>query len=136
MYYPNKITLYFLFLTLSSFFLGCKDSTEKMKQENIQKGKELFTSVGCATCHSLSGAKLYGPSLHAILGTKTKVIRNGKEYSFTIDINYIKKAIVDPDFEKPLLFKSNKMPKPSLTDFEVDCITNYLISLNNNPLEK
>ncbi len=138
MLYSKKIHLkkatYFLLISVTAFVFGCKDSKEKI---NLKKGQELFTSVGCATCHSLSGDKdkLYGPSLNAILGTKTKVIRNNKEYSFFIDRNYIKKSIIDPDYEKPLLFKSNKMPKPSLTNFEVECITDYLISINNKSIE-
>ena len=125
----NK-TYYFLFFLVSYLFVGCQDSKEKKEFENIQKGKQLFTSVGCATCHSITGEKRYGPKLNDILGTETKVIRNGKQYTFTIDRNYIKKAIADPDYEKPLLYKSNKMPKPNLTDHEVDCITNYLISIH------
>ncbi len=131
----NKKTLCFFLLIGSSVFLGCKDSKAKINLENIQKGRELFNSVGCATCHSLSGDKLYGPALNDILGTETKVMRNNKVYSFIIDRNYIKKSIIDPDYEKPLLFKSNKMPKPSLTNFEVDCITDYLMSINNKPTE-
>ncbi|WP_158839592.1 c-type cytochrome [Polaribacter sp. L3A8] len=128
--------MYFLLLIVSSLVLGCKDSTEKINLEKIQKGRELFTSVGCTTCHSLSKDKLYGPSLNFILGTKKQVIRNGKEYAIIIDSNYIKKSIIDPDYEKSLLFKSNKMPKPSLTSIEVDCITNYLINMNNKSQEK
>lgn len=127
----NKKAVYFLLLIIALFVLGCKDSKQKINLENIQKGQELFTSVGCATCHSLSGDKLYGPALNGILGTQTKVIRNNTEYSFLIDRNYIIKSIIDPDYEKPILYKSNKMPKPSLTSFEVDYITDYLISLNN-----
>lgn len=127
----NKKLVYFLLLVVSSFILGCKDSKEKINLENIEKGKELFTSVGCATCHSLSGEKLYGPALNTILGTEITVIRDGKEYSFLIDKNYIKTSIINPDYEKSLPYKSNKMPKPSITTFEVDCITDYLISINN-----
>lgn len=126
----NKKTYYFLFFLVPYLFVGCQDSKEKKEFENIQKGKQLFTSVGCATCHSITGEKRYGPKLNDILGTESKVIRNGEEYTFTIDRNYIKKAIADPDYEKPLLYKSNKMPKPNLTDHEVDCITNYLISIH------
>ncbi len=116
---------------MASFFvLGCEKSEKK-----TQKGQVLFTSVGCATCHSLTDDKLYGPSLNSILGTKTTVIRNKKEYTFIIDKNYIKKSIINPDYEKSKLFKSKKMPKPSLTDFEVDCLTDYIISINNKITE-
>jgi cytochrome c2 len=122
--------MYSLFLIVTFFLLSCKDSEEKKHLNIVAKGQNLFTTVGCATCHSLTEDKLYGPSLHAILGKKTKVIRNGKEHSFVIDRDYIKNSIKNPDYEKSILFKSQKMPKPSLTDFEIDCITNYLISIN------
>ena len=117
---------------ISFLMIGCSSSKEKTRLKNLQKGKELFTSVGCATCHSTSGSKFYGPALNKLLGMETNVIRNGKEYTFKIDRNYIRKSIIDPDYEKPLLYKSNKMPKPNLTDVEVDCLTDYLISINNN----
>lgn len=127
--------LCFLLLIISSLILGCKDSKEKTQIKNIKKGKELFTSVGCATCHSLTEDKLYGPSLHTVLGKETIVIRNGKEYSLIIDKAYIKKSIINPDYEKSILFKSNKMPKPSLTDFQINCITDYIISINQKSKE-
>ena len=126
-----------LYLIISIFIFSissCKNSEEKIKSESIKKGEKLFTTVGCATCHSLTNTKLYGPSLHNILDTKINVIRNNKEYAIVVDRNYIKKSIVDPDYEKPVSFKSNKMPKPSLTNDEVDCIVNYLISINSKPL--
>ncbi len=122
---------FFLLVIFSCLIFSCKDSKNNVSSENIQKGAQLFASVGCATCHSLSDDhKLYGPSLHNILGTQIKVIRNGEEHSILVDKDYIKLAIVDPDYEKPVVYKSNKMPKPSLTHNEVNCIVDYLIVLN------
>mgnify|MGYP000321361906 CR=1 FL=1 len=128
----HKTTKFIFLFMISSLMIRCANSEEKNKLKNLQKGKELFTSVGCATCHSISGNKLYGPALNNLLGMETNVIRNENEYTFKIDRNYIRKSIIDPDYEKPLLYKSNKMPKPNLTDVQVDCITDYLISINNN----
>ncbi|GAA4235686.1 hypothetical protein GCM10022291_18270 [Postechiella marina] len=110
--------------------LGCKKIDKKPKLEQIEKGQKLFTSVGCATCHSLSGKKLYGPSLNTILGTEIKVIRKKVEHTVIIDKNYILQSIIHPDFEKPIEFKNSKMPKPILTTNEINCIVDYIISIN------
>ena len=126
----GKKKAYLLVLIFTSLCLSFCNSEEKKKEERIKTGKKLFTNVGCATCHSLNTSKLYGPSLHNILATETTVIRNGKEHTFVIDKDYIKKSIKDPDYEKSILYKSKKMPKPSLTDADIDCITDYLININ------
>ena len=122
-------TVYLLLLIGSVLVLSCKNSKEKTELENIKKGEKLFATTGCITCHSLNNKKLYGPSLNHILGKKIKVIRNSREHSIIIDKAYIKKSISDPDYEKPQLFKRSTMPKPNLTEGEIDCITNYLISI-------
>lgn len=132
----NHKTNKYLFLIFTLTLLtSCAKSKEKIHLENIQKGEKLYNSVGCATCHSISGEKRYGPKLNDILGTETNVIRNGKEYTIIIDRNYIKKSIIDPDYEKSILFKNSRMAKPSLTDHEVDCITSYLTSIYKKPTE-
>jgi len=124
-----KNTIIFLIVLLIS---GCnsQNNSKIPTKESAQKGESLFASVGCTTCHSLSGEARYGPALNKILNTDVIVIQGGKEHSVKIDREYIKRSIQDPDFEKLVDFKNKKMPKPTLSPDEIDQIADYLISIN------
>ena len=125
-----KNNLIFLIVFLIS---GCnsQNSNKLTTKESTQKGEALFATVGCTTCHSLSGETLYGPSLNKILNTEVIVIHGGKEHPLKVDREYIKRSIQDPDFEKLVDFKNKKMPKPTLSPDEIDQIADYLISINS-----
>lgn len=57
-------------------------------------GEGLFASLGCAGCHSLSGAKGTGPPLNGIFGKQSK-LTNGQ--SVTVNEAYVIDSIRDPD---------------------------------------
>jgi cytochrome c2 len=127
----NCLKIIWLFLTSSAFLLiSCEDSKNKVNPEHIKKGQLLFSTVGCATCHSLSADKLYGPPLDSVFKTKVSVVKNGAEHEIIVDRAYLKRSIVEPDFEKPINFQNSKMAKTTLTNHEIDCIVDYLISVN------
>jgi cytochrome c2 len=58
------------------------------------KGAQLFQSLGCSGCHSLSGAKLTGPPLNGVFGSKVQ-LSTGQ--SVTADDAYLLESILDPD---------------------------------------
>jgi cytochrome c551/c552 len=124
---------YILIFLIVFLIAGCnsRKSSKLLTKENTQKGGALFVSVGCPTCHSLSGEVRYGPSLNSILNTEVIVIQGGKEHSVKVDREYIKRSIQEPDFEKVADFKNKKMPKPSLSQDEINQITDYLIFINS-----
>lgn len=129
-----SVRIYCLVFIAASALLGC-DSPKSGKinpNENANKGKLLFNSVGCALCHSVTGETRYGPTLNGILNTSIQVIREGSEQTLIIDREYILRSIQDPDYEKLLNFKSSKMPKTELSSKEIELITDYLISINEN----
>jgi mono/diheme cytochrome c family protein len=57
-------------------------------------GKELFTSLGCQSCHTLDGSKATGPTFKGLFGSKVK-LTNGQ--TVTADEKYLLEAILDPD---------------------------------------
>ena len=124
----NNLILLIIFL-----ISGCnsQNNNKISTKESTQKGEVLFASIGCTTCHSLSGEARYGPALNKILNTDVIVIQGGKEHSVKVDREYIKRSIQNPDFEKLVDFKNKKMPKPSLSPDEIDQIADYLISINS-----
>jgi cytochrome c oxidase subunit 2 len=60
------------------------------------RGERLFTSQGCAGCHSLDGSAGAGPSVQGLPG-RTVELDDGS--TTTADRAYIERAIVDPDAE-------------------------------------
>ncbi len=58
-----------------------------------ERGKALFASWGCATCHSLDGSKATGPTLKAILGKKEELADGS---TVTVDENYLRESILVP----------------------------------------
>lgn len=127
--FSKTICLFFIVL---SIFSRCNPSNsgKLTTKENVEKGDELFHSVGCTLCHSLSGETMYGPALNNILNTSIQVFREGKEVSLTVDREYIHRSIQDPEYEKLLNFNKQKMPKTELSEDQINQLTDYLISIN------
>lgn len=121
--------LFFLLMIIAVTGCNSGKSSRAITKEDIQEGETLFNSVGCTTCHSISGQILYGPALNTVFQSKVVVIREGKKDTITADRAYIIRSMKDPDFEKVDGFQSRKMTKPDLTPEQIDRIADYLISL-------
>jgi cytochrome c2 len=57
-------------------------------------GAQLFESLGCSGCHSLTGARQTGPPLDGVFGSKVQLAGGG---SVTADDAYLLESILDPD---------------------------------------
>jgi len=60
------------------------------------KGKSLYTSLACSSCHSVDGSPGVGPTFKALFGSKVK-LTNGK--TVKASDNYLLESIEDPDAE-------------------------------------
>jgi cytochrome c2 len=58
------------------------------------QGATLFQNLGCSGCHSLTGARLTGPPLNGVYGTKVQLASGGP---VTADDAYLLESILDPD---------------------------------------
>jgi mono/diheme cytochrome c family protein len=125
-------------LTAMLAFGGCREQKkpEPVHVENPARGEFLFKSVGCATCHSMNGDSRYGPPLNSIFGKEVVVIRNGSEAKVTVDRQYLIRSLQDPGAEKVLNFQKRKMPPLNLTPEEINCLVDYIISVNKSQLPK
>lgn len=56
-------------------------------------GRSLFSSLGCATCHSLDGTRIQGPSLKGVFGRQEALEGGGQ---VTVDENYLRESILYP----------------------------------------
>ena len=119
-------------LTIVLVMTGCREQkkAEPAHKENPAKGELLFKSVGCAACHSMNGESRYGPPLNSILGKEVMVIRNGNKDSVTVDREYLIRSLQDPGADKVLSFQKRKMPALNLTQEDINCLVDYIISVN------
>jgi hypothetical protein len=77
---------------------------------------------------------LYGPPLNEIYMTEIMVIREGKEKSIVADREYLKRAIVDPRYEKVLEYQNKEMPVTFISDEEADILTDYIIAMSEGKM--
>lgn len=85
----------------------------------------LLEAKDCLTCHSVDGSESIGPTLKGIYGRKTK-LANGS--SITADDVYLRESILKPEAKIVAGF-DDLMPKPELTEEEVNAIVEYLEKL-------
>jgi len=93
----------------------------------VDFGKTLFVKQGCATCHSVDGTPLVGPTLKGVYG-KMEKFADGS--SSQVDDNYIRESIVDPN-AKLVVGYTPVMPTYAgrLKDKQINAIIDYIKSL-------
>jgi cytochrome c oxidase subunit 2 len=89
---------------------------------------------GCVACHSSDGTKLVANSFKGIWGQEHKVMVNGKEQTVTVDADYIRESVKEPNAKVVAGFNPGLMPsyKDQLNDQEIDQIIEYIKSLGAN----
>lgn len=97
----------------------------------VETGKRIMQSIGCFACHSLDGSKLVGPSFKGVWGEEQTVVTNGATRKVTVDEDYIKKSIYDPNADVVEGFGKGLMLsyEGQLSDEDVANIVEYLKTL-------
>jgi cytochrome c oxidase subunit 2 len=60
-------------------------------------GKRIMQNIGCFACHTIDGTKLVGPSFKGIWGETQTVVTGKETRQLTVDEEYIKRSIYDPN---------------------------------------
>jgi cytochrome c oxidase subunit 2 len=111
-----------------SWYTGKTDAERGAKK--LPDGAKLVQEKGCVACHSLDGNAKVGPTLKGVFGRKETVVTSGKEREITVDDEYIKRSLLEPqaDIVKgfPPIMPSQK---GLLKDDELDSIIEYLKGL-------
>ncbi|UOD34548.1 cytochrome c oxidase subunit II [Deferribacteraceae bacterium V6Fe1] len=102
---------------------------QKNDISNIEIGKKLVEDEGCTGCHSSDGSIIAAPSFKNLYNGKKQVIKDGKEYTVTVDDEYIYVSIKYPEREVVKDFDSIMPPFDYLTDEQIKAITEYIKSL-------
>ena len=96
------------------------------------QGLAIMKLQGCLACHSSDGSKIVGPTYLNLFGRHQVVIRNGAEVTITVDEEYIKRSIFDPNAEIVKGYPKGLMQsyKGKVSDADLTKIIEYLKSLN------
>ncbi len=104
-----------------------KPSPEKGTAE---RGKVLIEDRGCVACHSLDGTERVGPTFRGIFGRKKTVVTDGEEREITVDEEYLRESILEPNADIVKGFPPAMPPQgDQLTDEELEDIIRYLKKL-------
>lgn len=85
----------------------------------------LLEAKDCMTCHSIDGSESIGPTLKGLFGRNTRLTDGS---AVPADENYLRESIVRPEAKIVHGF-DDIMPKPELTNEEVNQIIDYLKTL-------
>lgn len=97
-------------------------------------GRKIMQNIGCFACHTIDGTKLVGPSFKGIWG-ETQTVTTGREKrEITVDEDYIRKSIFDPNADIVEGYAKGLMVtyEGQLSDDDVDNIIEYLKTLSDH----
>lgn len=96
------------------------------------EGLQIMQNNGCIACHSLDGSKLVGPSYKGLYGKEVTVISKGKSKNITVDEEYIKRSIYDPNADIVKGYNKGLMLsyKEEIGEEELEKIIDYFKSQN------
>lgn len=115
----------------SSWYVDTTKHVAAVTDSPVANGQRIMKNIGCFACHTIDGNKLVGPSFKGIYGHKVTVETGGAEREVTVDDEYIKKSIYDPNADLVKGFNKGLMLsyKGQLSDDDVNQIIEYLKTL-------
>ncbi|MDP3432924.1 MAG: cytochrome c oxidase subunit II [Bacteroidota bacterium] len=115
----------------NSWYVDTTQQVAAITDSPAANGKRIMKNIGCFACHTVDGSKLIGPSFKGVYGHEVTIITGGKERVVTVDDEYIKRSIYDPNADVVKGFnKGLMMPyEGQLSDEDIVQITEYLKTL-------
>jgi cytochrome c oxidase subunit 2 len=115
----------------NSWYVDTTKLVAAVTDSPVANGQRIMKNIGCFACHTTDGNKLVGPSFKGLYGHKATVVTNGAEREVTVDDEYIKTSIYDPNADIVKGFNKGLMLsyKGQLSDDDVKQITEYLKTL-------
>lgn len=104
------------------------DVTKEANPED-HPGYQVLKKNACITCHSLDGKAIIAPSFKGLYGKQQAVVdESGNESSITVDDEYIKKSIYEPNAQVPKGLNKGIMQSYTgvVSDEETELIIEFL----------
>ena len=101
------------------------------EKSNEPEGLMILKKNACTGCHSIDGSKIVSTSFKGLYGKIEKVVTNGTERSVTVDDEYLKSSVYNPDKDVVVGFQKGIMKtyKGIVTEDEMARIIDYLKSI-------
>ncbi len=95
------------------------------------EGLVILKKNACTGCHSIDGSKIVSSSFKGLYGKSEKVVTDGKERTVTVDDQYLKTSVYDPDKDLVVGYQKGIMKtyKGIVTEDEMTKIIDYLKSI-------
>ncbi len=95
-------------------------------------GLSIMKAQGCVACHSSDGTRIVGPTYLHLYGKQEVVTRNGADVTITVNDDYIKRSIYEPNADIVKGYPKGLMQsyKGKISDDDIAKIIEYLKSLN------
>lgn len=100
-----------------------------ISNDPVARGKKWATQFGCASCHSVDGTKIVGPTWKGLYGHEVTLADGA---TATADDAYLRESIVDPNARVVQGFAPNLMPqtfKDQLQDQQISDLIEYIKTL-------
>jgi cytochrome c oxidase subunit II len=88
-----------------------------------QVGEQLYSNLGCRACHSLDGSVVIGPTFQGLFG-KTEQLEGGG--SVTVDDNYLRQSIIEPQAQIVAGFPPTMPSFAHLTERQVSGLIEFI----------
>jgi len=113
---------------------GDTTSVSKLAESSVpgSAGMAIMKAQGCLVCHSSDGTKIVGPTYLNLFGKKEVVTRDDKDVTITVDDDYIKRSIYEPNADIVKGYPKGLMQsyKGKISDADIAKIIEYFKSLN------
>lgn len=110
---------------------GCGGSSGEQEDPLVARGAELYEEKACASCHTVDGSALVGPTWEGLFGSEVKLADGS---TVTADEAYVRESMLQPSAKTVDGFQEGLMEtviKPnSLDDEEVRALVAYIKSLS------
>lgn len=95
------------------------------------EGLAILRTQGCNACHTSDGSKLVGPSYLGLWGEQVVVEQDGQDVTLTVDREYIKNSIYNPNLQITKGYQKGLMQsyEGMVTEDQIDKIIEYLKTL-------
>lgn len=92
------------------------------------EGLVILKKNACTGCHSIDGSKIVSTSFKGLYGKTEKVVTNGVERTVTVDDQYLRTSVYDPDKDIVAGYQKGIMKpyKGIVTEDELAAIIEYL----------